>query len=457
MFNNLFVDKRLYKMIISIALPIALQNLLVFLTQMLDTIMLGELGDVQLTASSLANQVFFVYSLFIYGLSGGGAVLTAQYWGKRDIRPIKIIIAIIVRLVIIVGIILSLTVYLFPKQIMMIFTNDVEVIKSGIEYLKIICIMYLFFGLSSMLTTLFRSVEVVKIAVISNIISLIINGFLNYVFIFGKFGVPRMEIKGAAIATVIAKVSEITIVLIYVFVVDKKLKFTIKDMFAKDKILNKDLIKYCAPVVINELAWSLGITMQSVLFGRISTSAVSANTIIGVVQQLATLVIFGVANASAIIIGKTIGEGKLKLAQQRGKTITILSMLMGLLGAIVIIIFRNVMVDFYNVSEETKQLAKQMLIVTAFVVFFVSNGGVGIVGILRGGGDTKFSLWLEVISLWLVSAPLGFIAGMVFKLPVVVVYALFKSDEVVKSIMCWIRIAGTKWIREVTREKDDVV
>ncbi len=451
MFKGLFNDKQLYKMIFSIAIPIALQNLLVFLTQMLDTIMLGELGDVPLTASSLANQVFFVYSLFIYGLAGGAAVLTSQYWGKREIKPIKTIVATVVRLVVLVGILLSLIVFLFPRQIMMIFTKDTAVIEAGIEYLSIIFIMYLFFGLSSMITTLFRSVEVVKIAVMSNIVSLITNGFLNYVFIFGKFGAPRMEIRGAALATVIAKIAEITIVLIYVFFVDKKLKFRLKDIFANDKLLNKDLLKYCSPVVINELAWSLGITMQSVLFGRISTNAVSANTIIGVVQQLATLVIFGVANASAVIIGKTIGEGKLELAEQRGKTIKTLSILMGIVGGIVILLSRNVMVDFYNVSVETKELAKQMLVITAFVIFFVSNSGVGIVGILRGGGDTKFSLWLEIISLWLVSVPLGFLAGMVFKLPVVVVYALFKSDEAVKSVVCWIRISGTKWIRDVTR------
>lgn len=451
MTKNLFKDKQLYKMILTIAIPIALQNLLVFLTQMLDTIMLGELGDVPLTASSLANQVFFVYSLFIFGLAGGGAVLTSQYWGKKEIEPIKIIMATIIRLVLIVGVVLSTIVALFPKQIMMIFTTDKEVIDAGIEYLHIIFIMYTFFGLSSIITSLLRSVEVVKIAVISNVVSLVTNGFLNYVLIFGKFGAPRLEIKGAALATVIAKIADIIIVLTYVLVVDKKLKLKVKDLFAKDKYLTQDLLTYCSPVVLNELAWSIGITMQSVLFGRLSTIAVSANTIIGVVQQLATLIIFGVANASAVIVGKTIGEGNLELANQRGKTIKILAIILGIIGGIVVFLSRNIMVDFYNVSEQTKVLAKEMLVITSFVVFFVSNSGIGIVGILRGGGDTKFSLYIEIISLWLVSVPLGFLAGMAFKLPIVVVYALFKSDELVKTILCWIRIRGTKWIRNVTR------
>lgn len=451
MLKGLFSDKQLYKMIVTIALPIALQNLLVFLTQMLDTIMLGELGDVPLTASSLANQVFFIYSLFIYGLAGGSAVLTAQYWGKKEITPIKIIMATVVRLVIVVGVVLSLVVFLFPKQIMMIFSTDKAVINAGVDYLKIIFIMYLFFGLSSIITTLYRSVEVVKIAVISNVVSLVTNGFLNYVFIFGKFSAPRMEIKGAALATVIAKIADITIVLIYIFITDKKLKFKIKDVVLKDKLLSKDLRVYCTPVVINELVWSLGISMQSLLFGRISTIAVSANTIIGVVQQLATLVMFGVANASAVIIGKTIGQGDLELAKQRGTTLQILSVVIGLVGAITILLTRNLMIDFYNVSSETKILAKQMLLVTSFVVFCVSSSAVGIIGVLRGGGDTKFSLFLELISLWFVAVPLGFIAGIVLKLPVIVVYALFKSDELVKTIVCLIRVPKGKWLRIVTR------
>lgn len=446
-------DTQLYKMIVTIALPIAMQNLLVFLTQMLDTIMLGELGDVPLTASSLANQVFNVYSLFIFGIAGGSAVLTAQYWGKNDMEPIKIVMGTVLRLVAVVGLILSVIVLSFPRQIMSIFTPDIQVIEAGVEYIKIVGYMYFFFGISNTLISQLRSIEMVKVAVIANSASLMTNALLNYMLIFGKFGAPRLEVKGAAIATLIAKIVELMIVVLYVFVFDRRLNFQFSDLKRKDKLLSADLRKYCTPVVVNEVAWSLGIAMQSLLFGWMDTIAVSANTIIGVVQQLVTLVIFGVANAAAVIIGKTIGEGDMQLAMERGRKLKVFAIVIGIFSAILIILTRNIMVDFYNVSEDTKILAKQMLLITAVIVFFISNSGISIVGILRGGGDTRFSMVLEIVSLWLVAVPLGFIAGMVFDLPVIVVYALFKSDEVVKTVVCWIRIGGDRWLRNVTRDR----
>ncbi len=446
-------DKELFRMIVTIAIPVALQNLLVFLTQILDTIMLGELGDVPLTASSLGTQIFNVYSLFIFGLAGGSAVLTAQYWGKKELQPIKIIIATVTRLVTVVGLILSVIVLVFPAQVMMIFSNDPEVIAAGEEYLRYVGYMYFFFGVSNSLTMLLRSVEKVRIAVVANAVSLVTNGFFNYMLIFGKFGAPRLEIKGAAIATTIAKVVEFLIVVIYVFFIEDRLKFRPKDLMLKSKVLSMDLRKYCTPVAVNEVVWSMGIAMQSVLFGRVSTLAVSANAIIGVIQQMATIVIFGVANATAVIIGKTIGEGDLDLAERRGKTMKYFAVIMGICSAAVILLCRDVMVDFYNVSAETKVLAKEMLLITAIVVFFVSNCGVSIVGILRGSGDTRFCMLIEIITLWGVAVPLGFVAGLALKLPVLVIYAVFKSDEMLKTFICWYRIRGSRWVRSVTRDE----
>lgn len=443
-------------MILTIAIPVAMQNFLVFLTQMLDTVMLGELGDIPLTASSLGTQIFNVYSLFIFGLAGGSAVLTAQYWGKGELEPIKMVMAIVIRLVTYVGIILSTVVLLFPRQIMGIFSSDLSVLNAGEEYLRYIGCMYFFFGVSNSITMLLRSVEKVKIAVIANASGLVSNALLNYMLIFGNFGAPRLEVKGAAIATVCAKIIEFIIVLTYLFRIEKRLHFRIRDLLLKNRLLSQDMRKYCSPVVINEVAWSMGIAMQSVLFGHVSTLAVSANAIISVIQQMATIIIFGVANATAVIIGKTIGENKLELAAQRGHTMKWFAIIMGVCCALLILSCRNIMVDFYNVSEETKILAKQMLTITAFVVFFISNSGISIVGILRGSGDTRFSMFVEIVTLWGVAVPLGFLSGMVFDLPIVVIYAVFKSDELLKTFICWWRIRGSHWIRSVTREEVEI-
>ncbi|MFI3213289.1 MAG: MATE family efflux transporter [Eubacteriales bacterium] len=446
-------DVELWKMMITIALPIAFQNLLSSLTQMMDTIMLGELGDIPLTASSLANQVFFIFSLFIFGISGGGAILTAQYWGKKELEPIKTIMMTILRIVMVVGFFLMLLIYMIPEKIMAIYSSDPAVVSAGVDYLRIVAPIYLLFGTSCTLTSLFRSVEVVKLAVIANAVTLVTNVSLNYILIFGKFGMPRLELQGAAYATLIARALELTVVLIYVLFKEKKLNFVPKDIFKRNKLLSADLRKYCTPVVINELIWSLGISMQAALFGHMSTLAVSANTIISVVQNLSTLVIFGVANAAAVIIGKTIGMGNMELAKQRAKSIQMFAIVLGIIGAITVLLSRNVMVDFYNVEDATKVLAKQMLYISAVVVFFVSSAGINIVGLLRGGGDAKYSLIIEAVSLWCFSVPLGYIAGLYFQLPVLVVYALFKSDEVVKVILCAIRLASDKWINRVTREE----
>ncbi len=444
-------DKALFKMILTIAIPIALQNLISTLTQMLDTIMLGELGDIPLTASSLANQPFFIFALFIFGMSGGASILTAQYWGKKELEPIKIVIATILRIVSVVAVLLAAVIFIFPTQIMSLFSSDAAVISAGRDYLLIVAPIYVFFGISCILTSLFRSIEIVKIAVVANLSTLIVNASLNYILIFGHFGAPALGLKGAAYATLIARFIEMSVVLIYVFKIDKKLKFSLKCIFKKDKLLNADLKKYCTPVVINEIIWSIGITLQTALFGHMSTTAVSANTIISVVQNLATLVIFGIANATGVIIGKTIGEGKIELAKQRGRTLEIFALVLGVAAAGVILIFRDVMVDFYNVEEATKILAKEMLLIASIVIFFVSTTAIAIVGILRGGGDAKYSLLIELIALWGFSVPLGYLAGLVFQLPIIVVFLLFKSDELVKAILCWIRLAGDKWIRSVTR------
>ncbi len=444
-------DLGLWKMMICIALPIAFQNLLTSLTQMMDTIMLGELGDVPLTASSLANQLFFVFSLFIFGICGGASILTSQYWGKKEKEPIKIVMATVLRTVILVGTLVMILVMLFPDKVMRIYTSDAIVIAEGVKYLKIVAPTYLLFGISSTITTLFRSVEVVKLAVVANGMTLITNISLNYLLIFGKFGAPKLGLEGAAYATLIARTVELSVVIIYVLYKEKELKFVPKNLLLKDKLLSADLRKFCTPVVTNELLWAIGISAQAALFGHISTLAVSANTIISVVQNLSTLVIFGMANATCVIIGKTIGEGDLKLAEQRSKDIQVFAIFLGVFSAIVILLLRNVMVDFYNVEEATKILAKEMLAVASVIVIFIAYGGTSIVGLLRGGGDTKYSLFVEVVSLWGFSVPLGYIAGIWLQLPVVAVFAIFKSDEIVKVILCYIRLRKNKWMNEVTR------
>lgn len=446
-------DRLFYRQLVSIAIPIVLQNIIIFMTQMLDTIMLGELGDVAMSASSLANQPFFIFNMLTFGLGSGAAVLTAQYWGMRQINPIKIVITLIIRVSMAVGAILTVVVFFFPEQTISIFSPDPEVIREGAEYLRIICWSYFFFGFTNVFYTAMRSVETVKVAMVSNLVALVTNASLNYILIFGKLGFPEMGIRGAALATLIARLAEFTIGVVYMFAIDKKLRIRIRDFFRFDRLLFKDMIVVSIPVMINELMWALGTSMQARLLGQLGTIAVSANSIVSVVQQLSTVAVFGVASAAAVIIGKAIGEGDMQKARNLGHTFKIISVLFGIFVSVAVLLLNLVAVDFYNVSAETKELAHQMMYVLSVIGFFTSISAIGIVGVLRGGGDTKFSLNIEMCCLWLIAVPLAYLFGLVFHFPIPLVFAFMKIDEPVKVVLYFIRLRGTKWLRNVTRQE----
>lgn len=447
-----FIKERgFYRTLLTIAVPIVLQNIVIFLTQMLDTVMLGELGDVAMTSSSLANQPFFIFNMLTFGLGSGAAVLAAQYWGKRELEPIRKIVTFIIILTTAAGVVLTAVSLCIPETLVGIFSPDPDVIKTGADYMRIMCLCYPFFGFASSVYTTMRSVESVKAATISNIMALFVNAFLNYILIFGKFGAPALGVKGAAIATLCARLAEFLIAFIYLLFVDKKLRIRIRDFFRFDGLLIRDLFAVSTPVMLNEVMWALGTSMQARLLGQLGTEVVAANSIVGVVQQLSTVMVFGVANGAAVMIGKAIGEGDMNEARNRGFTFKWLSVMVGVVVSILILLLRDVAVNFYNVSPAAKELAHSMMLVASVIGFFVSISAVSIVGILRGGGDTKFSLNAEMLALWGVAVPLAYFAAFVLHWPPVAVYAAMKIDEPVKDIFVWIRMRGTKWLRDVTR------
>lgn len=449
---GMFSDRQFLRMLVTITLPIVAQNLISLGTQMMDTIMLGAVGQTQLSASSLANQPFFIFNLLIFGLSSGACILNAQYWGKGEVEPIKIIISMVLKVAMAVALVLTVAVLCFPGAVMRIYTTDPEVIQSGISYLRFVGWSYLMFGISSTLLCTLRSVAIVRIAVVNSLTGLLTNTFLNWVLIFGKLGAPAMGIRGAALATLIARTVELTLVLVYVLLIDKKLCLRLGDFFKFDFGLFKDYLKHGLPVACNEVLWSVGVSVQTMVLGRLGSSAVSASQIASVVNQFSTVFIFGVANASAVIIGNAVGEGNRAKAVERIRWFRWLSLAMGFIASAVILLISGPVVGFYNVPEETKQLALEMLRVLAVIVLFVSVTGVGIVGLLRGGGDPRFALFCDLAALWLVAVPAGLLSAFVFHAPVLVVYALTKLDEPVKVLLvCW-RMRNSDWIKDVTRQ-----
>ena len=443
-------DKTFLLTLVTLMVPMILQNLLTLGTQMMDSIMLGQLGQNELSASSLANQPFFIFILLIFGMASGSSVLNAQFWGKRDIRSIKIIISICLKVAFTVSILLAAVVMLFPRAVMAVYTNDQAVIELGAQYLQVIGWCYIFHGIASTLLTSIRSVGIVRVAVVDSVFALVCNTSLNYILIFGKLGFPALGVRGAAIATVITRIGEVAIVLTYLLFIDKKLKFRPRDLAAFEMGLLKNYLKNGLPVAFNEVFWSIGVSIQSMILGRLGADAVSASQMSSIVQQFATVFIFGVANAAAIIIGNDIGAGRMEEAKSRIRAFRWIAVWVGLFAAGVILVLSRPVVGFYNVPEETKELALQMLRMLSVIVLFVSQTGIGVVGLLRGGGDPRFGVFVDLCGLWLFAVPAALLAAFVFHAPVLAVYLCSKLDEPVKLVMLTWRMRNDRWIKDVT-------
>ncbi len=449
--KHLKKDKEFFRLLLMIALPIAAQNLVTLAIQMMDTIMLGAVGQTQLTAASLANQPFFVFTILTFGLASGASVLNAQYWGKGEIEPIRIITSLVIKVAFAFSLLLSVLILLFPEQVMRIYTPEEAVIAEGIKYLRIMVFSYVFYGITATFLATIRSVSLIRISVVVYVTSLCVNTFLNWVLIFGKLGFPALGIRGAAIATVIARVVEFLIVVVYAFFIDKRLQFRPRDLLKYDKLLTHDYWRHGLPVVFNELLWSVGVSVQSMILGRLGEAVVSASQIASVVQQFSTVFIFGIANAASIMVGNAVGEGDVEKAHRRSCWLKYSAIGLGALSAGFILLIRKLAVGFYNVPDSTKMLAEQMVMVQAGITFFVGITAIGIVGVLRGGGDTKRALMIDLLALWLVAVPCGLITAFVFHAPSLLVYASTKFDEPMKALAVFWRLRNPKWIKNVTR------
>ena len=445
-------DRRFYRLLFSIALPIAVQNLITFMVSMVDTLMVGALGEIQLSAVSIANNLFFVLTILMFGLAGGSNIMISQYWGKGNVKTIHKILAIMYRVcLLITGIFIFIALFL-PKYFMGIFTTDKAVIDFGASYLRIVCIGYLFYSITNCTIMMLRSVKTVSISIIVYTASLVVNSILNWIFIFGNLGAPELGIRGAAIATVCARITEFSIVLVFMFIYERKIGLKIEHLLKLDKEILKDYVGLCTHVLCNELLWAIGASMISVIVGRMGTEVVAANSINGVAHQFVTVFIFGMSNATAVIIGNTIGEGKKEKAKEYAYSIGIFSVVMGCISGLMILLIKPFVVNFYNVSYSTKLIAMEIMTVTSGIIVFQSLASNFMMGVLRGGGDAKFVLINDLIFMWLVAIPGGFFVAFVLELPVALVFLVIKCDEILKSLTSVYRVISGKWVNDVTKD-----
>ncbi len=458
MFKHLKRDGSFYKQLLALSVPILLQNLINSSLSMADTVMVGTLGQNELAGMSLANTPFFVAMLFVFGLQSGGAVLISQYWGKHDTQTISRVIGISWYFAGAVSFIFTTIIFLFPEQVMGLTTNNPELLEVAVRYGRIVSYSYFINSIVTVYVGAQRSCENPKIGMFIVIFSMLLNVFLNWVLIFGKLGAPRLGIEGAAWATLFSRIAEFIIMLVYI-AVDKHLKLHIKNILKPGKLIVGDFIRYSTPVIINETLWGFGSSLYPVIYGHMIASAdiVAAYSIAGNIERIISVAVFAVANATAVIIGKEIGVGRSKdEVFSLGKTLASLSGIIGLgsgllLAGVLFAVVRPLIFPLFALSANAERIATTMLIIISAMLVFRSFNTTLIVGILRGGGDVKSGLYLDVGAMYLWAIPLAAVTGLIFHWDISIVYMLIVSEEFIKSIIGFIRFRSGKWIRNVTR------
>ena len=448
--------KNFYKQVCLLIIPMALQNLINVGVQAADVFMLGRVGEKVLSGASLAGQIQFIMTLILFGTTSGATVLTAQYWGKKDTRTIEKILGMGMLIGIGGALAFALAAELIPETLLRIYTNDPEVIAEGAKYLRIVALSYVIMAATQVYLYIMRSIERFVIATVVYGASLIVNIIVNAVLIFGLMGFPKMGIEGAAIGTLISRILGLMIVIWYAKFRNKVVRFHLSDMWNIDKVLLKDFLFYATPVILNELVWGMGSSANTAVIGHLGSAAVAANSVVQVVRELSTVVVFGVSNATAIYLGKTIGERQYELAKAYGRRFAVLSVITGFIATGIILVSAPAVSRFMTLSPEAKSYLMFMFFVMSYFALCQAINTTLVVGVFRSGGDTRFGLRLDATTMWCCSILLGAIAAFVFRASVPVVYVLLMSDEVIKVPITVKRFLGYKWIKNVTREQEEL-
>ncbi len=448
--KKLFVkDKQFYLLVLSFALPVAMQQMINLGVNLADQIMIGSFGETQISACSLANQFYFIYNILCLGISGGACVLTAQYWGADNTMRVKQTTTLALWLSIGLSILFSILSLMCPETIMSFYTTDTAVMVEGAKYLRIMSFVYLIHGTAIVAVSVLRTVGVIKLGLFISIVSFFVNLFFNYAFIFGEFGFPRLEIAGAAVGTLIARAVEFLITFGYLMIVEKNLKYRLKDMLIHiDSALFKEYIAIGTPVIVSDGLLTFGNNALAMIMGHMGSSMVSAYAICNVTVQISTVFINGISASSSVITGNTIGKGETEKALEQGYTFFALSVIVGIAGAFIIWLINPYIISYYNITQETIDVTNQLMASVELIVIFQCIQGVMTKGVLRGGGDTKFLMLADILFLWVASIPLGYLTGLVWNMSPFVVYFCLRIDFVFKSFWCIHRLKSGKWIKK---------
>jgi len=442
----LFGDKKFLNTMLKLAAPIMLQNLIFASLNMVDGVMIGQLGESAVAAVGIANQVFFLVSLLFFGIGSGSAIFAAQYWGQKDTERIQSVLGLSLLMSISGAAIFSLVAILFPVQVISIYSKDPAVISQGSVYLQIVAFSYVITAISNSFAFILRSTENVKLPLITSLVALSLNTFMNYGLILGNFGLPSLGVKGAAIATIISRLIEVVLLLLIIY--RKKLPIAAKlPALLNFKILSiTKFFKTTLPVIATEIVWSFGITTYNVVYARIGTESIAAVNIAGTLDRIIFVVFAGLGNACAIMIGNQIGAEQNEIATSYAKKFLVFGAVGATILGLTMYAFANPFLSFYKVSEITINYTIKLIGLMALSLPVRSLNMILLIGILRSGGDTRVAFFIDAGSVWVVGVPMALIGAFVLGLPVHWVYLLVLADEVVKLAMGLYRFFSQRWI-----------
>ncbi len=449
---GIFIKERsFYRSFFSLLVVIALQQLAALTVNLVDNLMLGRYTELALSGATLVNQLQFILQQVASAIGMGIVVLASQYWGQKRIPEIKKIISVGMKFGILTGVVFFVLGIAVPEQLLSVFTSDRAVIAEGVKYLRIMVWTYLLFSVSNTLMYALQSVETALIGTIMSVSTICINSVCNYCLIYGNLGAPEMGVRGAAAATVVSRVVELAMILVYVLFIDKKLKMKLKDIFSFDMTFLKDYVRISAPVIASGFLWGIAQAAQTAVLGHINAQVIAANSIAVTVSQVFAVFGMACANVASVVTGKTIGEGKLGKVRAYSKSMQGIFICLGVFLGIMLFIFRKPIVGIYRISEETRSLSLSFLAILSLTTMGSCYEYPAESGIISGGGSTKYPAVVDNLFMWLFTIPFSALSAFVFKFPPAVTYCFLKADQLLKCIPNGITVNRFRWVCILTR------
>lgn len=446
-----FRDREYYRRLLHIGLPIMLQQFFTSSLNMIGQVMIGQLGDTAVASVALANQIFFLFQLFLFGANTGMAIFTAQFWGKGDVVNIRRVLGLALVSSSLLSALFFVASQFFPQTLIGFYSKDPEVVRVSSDYLRLFGWSFPFFAIGFSFSLILRTVGQVRLPLAVSVFALSLNTVLSYSLIFGVFGLPALGVKGAATAIVISRVVECAAILFLTYRLKTPLAAKLSELFDLNFPFVKRILNPVLPVAANEILWSLGITTYNVIYARIGTQSLAAVNIALTVDQLALVLFSGIAHSTAVLVGNWIGAGDEKQAFRYAGRSLVLGALLAVGMGLVVLIISPLILSLYKVSPEVLDGAAKVLRVISLFLWIRASNMIMILGVFRSGGDTRFGLFLDGIIIWILGVPMALLAAFVFHLPVHLVYLFVMSEEIVKITLGLRRYLSRRWIHNLTQ------